>query len=235
MASGWEARTEANFQRVRQALHAAEVAVTPGDSAACALRRVTEMFSFQDPSGNQLEVYWGPISDFGRFVSPVGVPSFVTGSMGMGHVVLPALNFDATQAFWTNTLGFGLSDILHAPLNPQKPSRIHFMHCNPRQHSVALAEMPSPADCVHMMLEVTDIDEVGRALDRIQAAGVPLASTLGRHVNDDMVSFYVWTPGGFALEYGCGGAVKDWKKEHTVFETTRGSHWGHQWQMPPQS
>ncbi|MCY1460562.1 hypothetical protein D9M71_781310 [compost metagenome] len=48
-----------------------------------------------------------------------------------------------------------------------------------------------------------------------------------------MVSFYVWTPGGFALEFGCGGMVKDWENDHVVFETTRGSHWGHHWAPPP--
>lgn len=235
LASGWETRTEAQFQQLRKALEDAHVETRPADRASCALRRVTDMFSFHDPSGNQLEVYWGPISDFARFVSPVGVPGFVTGAMGMGHVVLPAPNFDATQAFWTQTLGFGLSDILHSPARPGERSRIHFMHCNPRQHSAALAEMPSPANCVHMMLEVPDLDTVGRALDRVHAAGVPLISTLGRHVNDDMVSFYILTPGGFALEYGCGGLVKDWRQTHTVFETTRGSHWGHRWQMPSKS
>jgi 3,4-dihydroxy-9,10-secoandrosta-1,3,5(10)-triene-9,17-dione 4,5-dioxygenase len=233
LASGWETRSEADFNALREKLLHADVALKPADAAQCALRKVNGMFSCTDPSGNHVEVYWGPVSDFSRFVSPAGVSSFVTGSMGMGHVVLPSLNFDATQAFWTQTLGFGLSDILHIPINPAKPGRIHFMHCNGRQHSVALAEMSSPSGCVHMMLEVPDMDEVGRALDRVQANKVPLAATLGRHVNDDMTSFYLWTPGGFALEFGCGGSVNDWDSGHTVFETTKGSHWGHHWQAPP--
>jgi 3,4-dihydroxy-9,10-secoandrosta-1,3,5(10)-triene-9,17-dione 4,5-dioxygenase len=29
--------------------------------------------------------------------------------------------------------------------------------------------------------------------------------------------------------------VKDWEKEDIVFETTRGSHWGHQWLPRPAS
>ncbi|WP_233809886.1 VOC family protein [Paraburkholderia sp. HP33-1] len=233
VASGWEMRSEADFVALRSKLVNANVEVSAGNPSQCALRKVTDMFTCTDPSGNRIEVYWGPISDFTRFVSPIGVSAFVTGSMGMGHVVLPSLNFDATKEFWTQTMGFGMSDILHVPFGPDKVGRIHFLHCNPRQHSLALAEMPSPANCIHMMLEVPDMDEVGRALDRVAAHQVPLAASLGRHVNDDMTSFYVWTPGGFALEFGCGGLVKDWEKEHTVFETTRGSHWGHHWQAPP--
>ncbi|WP_448680753.1 VOC family protein [Pseudomonas nicosulfuronedens] len=232
-ASGWETISEEQYLAAREAVVRGGAEVIESTPLDRQLRCVTGMFSFTDPSGNRQEVTWGPISNFLPFISPVGVKGFVTGKMGMGHVVLPSMNFDESLSFWTDVCGFGLSDILHAQLSPEFTARIFFMHCNPRQHSLALAEMPQPSGCVHMMLEVPGIDDVGRALDRIAQHKVPLAASLGRHVNDDMVSFYVWTPGGFALEFGCGGAVKDWENDHTVFETTRGSHWGHQWQAPP--
>jgi 3,4-dihydroxy-9,10-secoandrosta-1,3,5(10)-triene-9,17-dione 4,5-dioxygenase len=232
-ASGWETVSEEAFNASREQVAKSGAEIIESSAEERSQRCVTGMFSFVDPSGNRQEVIWGPISDFLPFVSPVGVKRFVTGNMGMGHVVLPSMNFDASYKFWNQVCGFGLSDILHAPLSPEYTARIYFMHCNPRQHSLALAEMPQPSGCVHIMLEVAGLDDVGRALDRIAQHKVPLAATLGRHVNDDMVSFYVWTPGGFALEFGCGGLVKDWEKDHSVFETTRGSHWGHQWSAPP--
>jgi len=232
-ASGWEAASQEQFVAFKARLAATDVEIIESSARDRQVRGVTGLFSFVDPSGNRHEVIWGPISDFAPFISPVGVERFVTGNMGMGHVVLPSMNFDASLVFWRDVCGFGLSDMLHAQLSPEHRARIFFMHCNPRQHSLALAEMPQPSGCVHIMLEVPGIDDVGRALDRIAAHDVPLASTLGRHVNDDMVSFYVWTPGGFALEFGCGGLVKDWDNDHSVFETTRGSHWGHQWSAPP--
>ncbi|KRW57569.1 VOC family protein [Pseudomonas sp. TTU2014-080ASC] len=232
-ASGWETVSEEAFNASREQVAKSGAEIIESSAEERSQRCVTGMFSFVDPSGNRQEVIWGPISDFLPFVSPVGVKRFVTGNMGMGHVVLPSMNFDASYKFWTQVCGFGLSDILHAPLSPEYTARIYFMHCNPRQHSLALAEMPQPSGCVHIMLEVEGLDDVGRALDRIAQNKVPLAATLGRHVNDDMVSFYVWTPGGFALEFGCGGLVKDWENDHSVFETTRGSHWGHQWSAPP--
>lgn len=232
-ASGWETTSQEQFVDVRETVAGAGVEIIESSALDRALRKVTGLFSFVDPSGNRQEVMWGPISDFTPFVSPVGVERFVTGNMGMGHVVLPSMNFDASFKFWREVCGFGLSDILHAQLSPEHRARIHFMHCNPRQHSLALAEIPQPSGCVHIMLEVPGLDDVGRALDRVAAHKVPLASSLGRHVNDDMVSFYVWTPGGFALEFGCGGLVKDWENNHSVFETTRGSHWGHHWSPPP--
>lgn len=232
-ASGWETVSEQQHRAVRKQLQAAGVEIIPATEQALGVRNVSGLFSFVDPSGNRHEVSWGPISDFAPFISPVGVERFITGAMGFGHVVLPSMNFDASLAFWRDVCGFGLSDILHAQLSPEYRARIYFMHCNPRQHSLALAEMPQPSGCVHIMLEVAGIDDVGRALDRIAQHQVPLAASLGRHVNDEMISFYVWTPAGFALEFGCGGLVKDWQNDHSVFETTRGSHWGHQWMAPP--
>ncbi len=76
------------------------------------------------------------------------------------------------------------------------------------------------------MVEVPTMDELGRAYDRMLAHDVRLMATLGKHTNDHMTSFYMATPGGFALEYGFGGRTIDWDR-HTVFESTSVSLWGH--------
>ena len=57
-------------------------------------------------------------------------------------------------------------------------------------------------------------------------SGARMMATLGKHTNDRMTSFYVATPGGFALEYGFGGLQLDWAK-HSEFEFTEVSLWGH--------
>lgn len=228
IASGWEVKDQLAFRALRADLAAKGVEITEGSAEDAAVRYVQEFFGFTDPSGNRHEVYWGPISDFARFQSPIGVSGFVTEGMGLGHVVLPAaFAFDETHKFWTEVVDFGLSDILKISMLPgMPPMRIQFYHCNPRQHSLALAEMPSPANCIHVMIEVDSLDEVGRALDRVAQYQVPVVMGLGKHVNDEMVSFYILTPGNFALEYGWGGITKDWTN-HQVFETTTPSYWGH--------
>ena len=79
----------------------------------------------------------------------------------------------------------------------------------------------------HVMLEVTDVDDVGRAYDLVQERGLEVAMTLGRHTNDHMTPFYVRTPSGFEVEYGAGGRLLDtsrsWEPEH--FDAM--SFWGH--------
>jgi 3,4-dihydroxy-9,10-secoandrosta-1,3,5(10)-triene-9,17-dione 4,5-dioxygenase len=226
-ASGWGVDSEGDFVEVRADLERAGVAVTPGSEAERKRRKVQDFFSFTDPAGLRHEVSWGPIAGFTKFVSPLGT-NFITGELGMGHAVLPTGDIDATVAFWTEVMGFGVSDLLHLTLaEGVPPIRVYFLHCAAgRQHSLAFAELTDPTGCNHLMVEVDSMDEVGRALDRVEQHGVKLTLTLGRHVNDDMISFYMKTPGGFQMEYGTGGSVKHWPT-YKVFESTRGSHWGH--------
>jgi len=226
-ASGWGVADLDSFNGVRARIEAAKVAVTSGTATEIKARKVQDFFSFRDPAGLRHEVFWGPIASFSRFVSPIGT-KFVTGDLGMGHAVLPTSDIDGSLTFWTEVMGFGVSDLLHLTLmEGAPPIRVYFLHCAAgRQHSLALAELTDPTGCNHLMVEVDSMDEVGRALDRVEQNGVKLTLTLGRHVNDDMISFYMKTPGGFQMEYGTGGSVKDWSN-YQVFESTRGSHWGH--------
>ena len=227
---GWETNSAEGLQEVADALAHAEVDFTWGDTALISRRRVQNVLSFKDPSGNQHEAFWGVVSDFRKFNSATGVQHFVTGEQGMGHVVLPAPNFDETVAFLSDVLGFGLSDLMKLRFTPdpdEPVTRLWFMHCNQRHHSLGLFEMPMPAGCVHMMLEVNDVDEVGRCNDRRIAAEVKLTGTLGRHANDHMVSFYMRSPSGFDVEIGAEGrTVSNWS-DYQVFESTVASFWGH--------
>ena len=226
-ASGWSVHDQGSFNAMRHDLEKAGTKVTAASEAERKARKVQDMFSFGDPAGLRHEVSWGPIAAFSKFVSPIGT-KFVTGDLGMGHAVLPTGDIDATVKFWTEVMGFGISDLLHLTLmEGVPPIRVYFLHCAAgRQHSLAFAELTDPAGCNHLMVEVDSVDEVGRALDRVDQNGVKLTLTLGRHVNDDMISFYMMTPSGFQMEYGTGGSVKDWSN-YKVFESTRGSHWGH--------
>ena len=227
-ASGWEVANEAAFKDALVTLEKAGVGFELADAEVCRQRGMQAIALVTDPSGNRHELGWGHLSDCQPFVSPQGVPRFVTGDMGMGHTVLPSPNFDASVAFFRDVLGFGLSDIFNFRPDPNGPAiRIHFLHCNnARHHSLAIAEYPVPSGCVHVMVEVDSMTEVGRAHDRMTARQVPISATLGQHLNDRMTSFYMKTPSGFDLEFGCGGLQVDWAR-HSPFEFTRVSIWGH--------
>ncbi|MFY9887747.1 MAG: iron-dependent extradiol dioxygenase HsaC [Streptosporangiaceae bacterium] len=229
LATGWEVAGDQDLAEVERALAAAGAPVRTASEAELADRRVGRLLHAEDPSGNALEIFSGAALDSRPAVSQYGT-AFVTGSQGLGHVVLPAVSDEETLAFYTGLLGFRLRDSMRLPGEffgrPGTQVWMRFLGCCPRHHSLALAPMDPAAGIVHLMIEVATLDDVGRALDRCVRRKAPVSSTLGRHANDLMVSFYVQTPGGFDIEYGTAGRVVDdatWVSR----ESTAVSLWGH--------
>ena len=141
--------------------------------------------------------------------------------MGLGHVNLIVDKLTACQDFYVRTLGFRLTDYIR--FGPDMSA--NFYHCNPRHHTVGLTRVGPFNGFHHMMLQVTDIDQVGQCLERAEAAGIKITSSLGRHANDRMLSFYMRSPFGFDVEVGCE-AVR--VGEHwTPREFVEGDIWGH--------
>lgn len=234
LAVGLEYRSEQDWQTTCDALVAAGYELGNGPEAEAERRCVSRYVSVVDPSGNTVELYYGRKLDYLPFNSPAGVTRFVTGDeysgdMGFGHAVLPAAQTQETITFYTQLIGLAICDTLHLST---PPSRVIFMHAdNPRQHSLALYDQPHPAGVVHVMVEVETLDEVGLALDRAKRAGHPVIASLGRHVNDNMCSFYVLAPGGIAIEYGYDGLLVDWDN-YTPTVSTEGDLWGHEYSFP---
>jgi 3,4-dihydroxy-9,10-secoandrosta-1,3,5(10)-triene-9,17-dione 4,5-dioxygenase len=231
LAAGWEVSDSSALAAVARALTAAGVAVKSGDSGELADRRVGGLLHAEDPSGNSLEIFCDAALDSRPAISPSGT-AFVTGDQGLGHVVLPATDDEDTLAFYTDVLGFRLRDSMRLPgeffgrTAGGPPVWMRFLGCCPRHHSLALAPMNPAPGIVHLMVEVATLDDVGRALDRCRRRKAPVSSTLGRHANDLMVSFYVQTPGGFDIEYGTDGRTVD-DSAWVSRETTTVSLWGH--------
>ena len=231
LVSGWEVPGSSGLRALSQALEQAGVPPKAGTAAELAERRVAEMLRFEDPAGNALEAFCGAALEHRPAVSPYG-NRFVTGEMGLGHVVLPVTDEDAALRFYTDVLGFRLRDSMRMPAElfggapGDPPLWMRFLGCNPRHHSLALAPFPAPEGIVHLMVEVAALDDVGRAMDRCAKRGFTQSASLGRHANDEMVSFYVKTPGGFDIEYGTDGRTVD-DRTWVSRETTAVSLWGH--------
>ena len=234
-AVGWEFADKAAYDSIAVELQNAGCSVTAGDEAGAAKRGVSEYASCTDPAGNPIEIYHSRTGLKNDFVSPADIKEFITGDMGMGHVVLPAPNTDETHDFYKSVMGFRDSDDLRLPPPAEgaPEMNIRFMHAaNPRHHSLALFNFPNPVGIIHMIFEVGSIDEVGACLDRVQKAGYPLMATLGRHCNDNMLSFYVVGPGGIAIEFGCDGLQIDPQNFQATVSTV-GDFWGHDY-VPPE-
>ncbi len=220
--AGWELPDAAALEVCAAELESAGFALDPGSEAECDERRVRGLIRTTDPGGFTAEFFHGVVEDHERFVSPAGVSGFTTGTQGMGHIVLGTPDIEGSVRFYTDVLGFRVSDYFR-PGGSERD--VVFLHCNPRHHTLALA----PADeagLYHFMVEMNTLDDVGYTLDRHEDTGTPIATGLGKHTNDHMISFYSVSPSGFEVEVGCGGRQVD-DDTWTVTQLTKPSFWGH--------
>ena len=227
---GWEVRDQFALAAVGRRVEASGTAVKVLSQAECDHRGVEQAIAFDDPAGTPVEVFFGPLLDH----SPVltgHAQQFVTAAQGMGHIVLPTTCMDETVSFYAEVLGFRPRGSMRIKGGkPDNPRRVRFLGINRRHHSLAIAPAPHGEEpgLIHLMVEVDSLDAVGRALDEVNRHGFSLSSTLGRHTNDKMVSFYVRAPGGWDIEYGTAGMLVD-ETHYTAEEITADSYWGHDW------
>lgn len=81
---------------------------------------------------------------------------------------------------------------------------------------------------VHIMLEVAEMDMVAQSMERTTEHRIGISSTLGRHTNDKMVSYYLRAPGGWDIEYGYDGLLVD-ESTYLPELISADSYWGHDW------
>ena len=229
---GWEVRDRETWRQVVRQLEDSGAPVKVASGAEADERRVQELVFTEDPSGTRLEVFHGAAQVHDKLLTTHGA-TFVTGGQGLGHVVLPTKNAEEAYDFYTQVLGFRSRGAFRLPPGmpgapPDARTFLRFLSCNERHHALALAPWPQDNGIIHFMVEVTELDDVGMALDRLYKRKFPLSSTLGRHTNDNMVSFYVATPSGFDIELGCFGR-RVAEDDYTAEDITADSTWGHRW------
>jgi biphenyl-2,3-diol 1,2-dioxygenase/3-methylcatechol 2,3-dioxygenase len=228
--AGYEVDSEEALAAVKKRLDAHGIAVVDEDQTVAQSRGVLGLISCKDPWDNRIEIYYGATEVFERpFCSPSGVSGFITEEQGLGHYVLNVPDVDAAIQFYIKALGFHLSDIIDWQIAEGMTVQAYFLHCNTRHHTLAFGKLPLEKRIHHFMLETGTLDDVGLAYDRFEADHA-IVSTLGRHSNDHMLSFYGATPSGFAVEYGWGArkVEQDW----SVVRYDSISVWGHKFVAP---
>lgn len=224
---GWEYENRQQFEAAAKALRNSGVDLEHVGPDDLKIRGVGAALRFVDPGGATGEIFYAPdVDPITYFVSPHGV-TFLTGDGGLGHGVLLTNKFDETVRFYEDVLGLQLRE--------DKPGQQAFMGCNPREHSLAVVFVPDmpKTSLMHLMIETTELDDVGRAMDRCLEGAAPLTVSLGKHWNDHMVSFYLRSPSGFDIEYGWGAMRVEGSSKHVrQAGDGGGSFWGHRVVMP---
>ena len=228
--AGWKLASAAEVDAFAQHLESLGLKGAWGSDDELAVRQAERMLHFSDPEGNRHEVYVEAPSQDEPFRSDVVSSGFVTGTGGVGHVVFEADRYPDTIAFARKVLGARLSDNINLKPAPGVDVEVSFFHANERHHSLAVAPRspaPGPRKRIHhFRIEVGSMADVGRARDRCLSFGLPVVMDIGQHPNDQMISFYAYSPSGFLLEVGWGGVKVD-DASWQVGAYDRVSTWGH--------
>ncbi len=222
--AGWQVADEKQLESLCNKLAAQGITVEEGSEADCVDRGVHSLFRFRDPEGYANELFVRPLFDDLPFQPSLPIAGFVTGDLGLGHVVRHCKDHNALAEFYRSILGFKTSD--HIVFGDMDAT---FMRCNKRHHSLALINESighSAGDTNHFMIEMQSITDVGRIYDIVLQRGLPIIMTLGQHSNDETISFYFVSPSGFGVEVGAKGLLVDdenWSVK--TFSSTR--IWGH--------
>ena len=115
----------------------------------------------------------------------------------VGHVVVNVRHFDKVLSFLTQQLGFCISD--------QVPGFAAFLRCfpNPLHHSLAI--LTGTDDHLnHVNFMVSDIDDIGRGMNRMKRANVDIVFGPGRHQPSESIFLYFLDPDRMTVEYSFG-------------------------------
>jgi len=221
---GWEYADAGELEDACARVEAAGAAVKQLDADEARARGVRAGARFDDPWGNTNELFFGQAVDEELFVSPQGVSGFLTDGVGVGHVLFAVPSSWDAANFYISALDFKLTDFFS-----WGPNAAVFLHTTKRHHSLAFVDLPLPGGhgLNHFMIEANTLEDVGRAYDRTKEAGVPITNSLGQHVNDPMLSFYMSSPSGFGVEFGCNGLMIDEATWVASEWSGRGEIWGH--------
>ena len=129
--------------------------------------------------------------------TPNDIPFCIT---KIGHVVLKVTDLERSVDFYTQILGFHVSDVY--PDN-MMPGRMVFMRCNRDHHGVALVggapSNSSNLELHHMAFEVSTIDEVFKAREHLIKNNVQIQFE-GRRRAGAQVAVEFLDPDGHWLE-----------------------------------
>jgi len=214
---GWRVGGPDELDAMARQLNKAGVDVRVGSEAEATERHVLGLIKLNSPNGTPVEIFYGPRVDAHKPFHP-GRPmfgSFVVGNEhGMGHCVVREDDVEAAYHFYS-LLGLRGSPELKTTLPNGQVAKIWFMHCNDRQHSVAFG-VPMQKRINHLMVEYTELNDLGLAHEAVRRKGFDVALTLGKHCNDQALTYYAANPSGWLWEFGWGARKSLQSQEYST-------------------
>jgi catechol 2,3-dioxygenase-like lactoylglutathione lyase family enzyme len=113
-----------------------------------------------------------PVEKLKNMTPPKGMPFHIR---KLGHVVLQVSDLEKSTAFYTNILGFQVSDVYPEEM---MPGGMVFLRCNTDHHCLALVGaadgQAANKELHHLAFEVPTLEQVVAARERLRAQKVPI-------------------------------------------------------------
>lgn len=115
----------------------------------------------------------------------------------IGHVVVGSKNYERAVHNLNTIFNFAISDFVEG--------KFSWMRCfpNPLHHTFAIGNS-THNHLHHVNFMVTDIDDIGKALNRLQKAGIEVVFGPGRHLPSTSIFLYFLDPDGLTIELSFG-------------------------------
>jgi catechol 2,3-dioxygenase len=137
------------------------------------------------------------VEKFRKMAPPPGMPFSIR---KLGHVVLQVSDLERSLTFYTQVLGFKVSDIYPEDM---QPGGFAFLRCHTDHHCLALVGAgPGESqhrELHHMAFEVGTLEEVFRVRERLREYNVPI-SFEGRRRAGCQVSIEFFDPDNHSIE-----------------------------------
>ena len=188
----FEMESEADLEAVRKHMAGLGLAPVEVSGAERRLLGIERAIRFSEPaSGLTVELLAG--------MAQLDTPYSRTHTriVRLGHMVVNSTDQQGTIDFFTKQLNFRVSDVVDG--------LVTFMRCfpNPLHHSFGVSAS-SENRLHHVNFMVSDIDDVGRALNRLKKNNIPIVYGPGRHPPSGSVFLYFLDPDGMTWEFSFG-------------------------------
>lgn len=216
---GWRVADEDSLDAIAKRLQEGGYEFRVGTEAEADERRVMGLLKTVSPGGIPTEIFWGPQVDthlpfhpgrrmFGRFR---------TGEAGLGHIAVREPDGAAAFRFY-RLLGFKGNRQYKVTLPNGIVAKPFFLYCNDRQHSLQFELGPMDTRINHLAIEYADLNDVGYASDIVRKRGIDVALDIGKHSNDQAVSFYAANPSKWLWELSWGCRQAPAQDEHYIWD-----------------
>lgn len=185
--------SDQQYEVLRQRLDQHQISHEQLSEAECEERRVQSAWRIAEPHMHAAFEFYRPRpQDAGVVYRPT-----VAKIQRIGHVVFGTPHYQETLTLLREVLNFAQSDDIE--------STITFFRAfpNPYHHGIGVGRAPRNL-LHHLNFMVSEIDDIGTALNRFKRHQVPVVFGPGRHIASNSVFLYYLEPDQMTLEYSFG-------------------------------